>query len=109
MALGEPEIDADVAPIDLPERGQGIPKNRWEWLDIICRVNAQDADKRQVCRILRICRYSDAQREDPSRRSQCAAQEEHQLATVHSITSAFWLSSACGESAPVSRFDPSAG
>ena len=53
MSLGELELDADVAVIDLPERRQGAPKDSRERLDVIRCVNAQDADEREVFGILR--------------------------------------------------------
>ena len=56
MALGEPDLDADVAAIDQPERRQRVPEPGRERLDIVRRVDAQDADDRQVFAILRECR-----------------------------------------------------
>jgi hypothetical protein len=53
MSLGEPELDADVAVIDLPERCQCIPKNTRERLNVIWGVDAQNANEREVFRTLR--------------------------------------------------------
>jgi hypothetical protein len=60
VSLCEPELDAYIAPIDLPERSQGAPKNRREWLDVVRRADAQDAHERQVSHILRKCWNSSA-------------------------------------------------
>src|SRR6266404_1120799 len=61
MALGEPDLDADVAAIDQPEGRQRILEPRGEWLDIVRRVDAQDADNRQVFGVLCQCRDGGAQ------------------------------------------------
>ena len=60
MALGEPDLDADVAAIDQPERCQRILETRGERLDIVRRVHAQGADDRQVFAILRKSRHGGA-------------------------------------------------
>ena len=56
IALGEPDLEADVAAIDQPQRRQCIPEPRGGRLDGVRRVDAQDADNRQVFGILRKCR-----------------------------------------------------
>ena len=60
IALCEAEIEADVAAIEEPERRQRIPDPRGRRLDGVRRVDAQDADKRQVVGFLRQCRDGDA-------------------------------------------------
>jgi hypothetical protein len=56
MALGEPDLQADIAAIDQPQRRQRILEPRRRGLDRVRRVDAQDADNRQVSGILRKCR-----------------------------------------------------
>jgi hypothetical protein len=52
----EPELDTNVATIDLPKGCQGIAKDGWNRFDVLWRVEAQDADERQVSGVLRECR-----------------------------------------------------
>jgi hypothetical protein len=49
-----PDLQANVAAIDQPERRQRIPEPCG--LDAARRIDAQDADNRQVFRVLRECR-----------------------------------------------------
>jgi hypothetical protein len=60
MALGVPELEADVAAIDQPERRQCVLEPGRGRLDIVRRVDAQDADNRQIVGFLRQCRDGDA-------------------------------------------------
>jgi len=60
MPLGKPDLEADIAAIDQPERRQRIPDPRGRRLDGVRRVAPQDADDRQVVGILRKCRNGGA-------------------------------------------------
>jgi len=60
IALGEPDLEADVVAIDQPERRQRGLEPRGEGLDGVRHVDAQDADDRQVVGFLRKCRDGEA-------------------------------------------------
>jgi len=76
MPIGEPHLEADVATIDQPERRQRVPEPGRERLDGVRGVDAQDADSREVFRILRKHRHGGAQ-----------PQRERGGNAVHSMTS----------------------
>ena len=60
MAFGKPDLEADVAAIDQPERRQRVPEPGRERLDAVRRGAPQDADDRRVVGILRECRNGGA-------------------------------------------------
>ena len=47
VALGKPELEANIAAVDLSERGQGGAELRRHRLDGVRRVDAQHCDQRQ--------------------------------------------------------------